>query len=227
MQLYSLDNNLNLPEPVSKALATLAAANFFDDGLLVGSWAMLFYQELFGIQYVLRTDDIDFALRPEVAREKGEADLEAALSGQGFDPVVDLLSGFQKFLSGTFEIEFLIHRKGGRDEIVTIGKYNVNAQPLPFLDLLFIGPIEVRCPDFRVRIPSPEALFLHKLIIAQRRKKESKREKDLEQGGTLAAHLNAGKLAEIVKNYRMSKETIRSVGKSCDTIGCRTDFLQS
>lgn len=225
MQSYTHDENVNLPQPVRNALTALAAANFFEDGLLVGSWAMLFYQKLFGIQYVLRTDDIDFAMKPEVAKEKATTDLEATLAGQGFDPVIDLLSGFQKFLSGTFEIEFLIHRRGGREEIVTVNKYNVNAQPLPFLDLLFIEPIEVKGQEFMVRIPSTETLFLHKLIIAQRRKKESKREKDLDQCAALAGHLDARKLDEIVRNYRMSKETIRCIKKSCATIGQNTDFL--
>jgi hypothetical protein len=226
MQTYSQDKNINLPQPVCDALAALNDADFFGDGLLVGSWAMLFYKELFGIEYVLRTDDIDFALRSDAAKEKAGADLEAALAEKGFDPVIDLLSGLQKFLAGTFEIEFLIHRRGGRDEIVTVSKYNINAQSLPFLDLLFIAPIEVRLADFRVCIPSPESLFLHKLIIAQRRKKESKRVKDLEQCATLASHLDAGKLAELVRHYRMSKETIRNIRKSCATLDFRTDFLQ-
>jgi hypothetical protein len=226
MQTYSLDKNINLPQPVCDALAALNDANFFSDGLLVGSWAMLFYKELFGIEYVLRTDDIDFALRSDAAKEKAGTDLEAALAEKGFDPVIDLLSGLQKFLAGTFEVEFLIHRRGGRDEIVTVSKYNINAQPLPFLDLLFFAPIEVRLADFKVCIPSPESLFLHKLIISQRRKKESKRAKDLEQCATLAPYMNREKLAKIVQDYRMSKETIRSIRKSCDAIVCRTDFLQ-
>ena len=225
MSTYSLDGNLNLPGPVREALTALTTAGFFDDGLLVGSWAMLFYRELFGVQYVLHTDDIDFALKTAVATKKDRVDLEVALAICGFDPVTDILSGLQKFLSGTFEIEFLIHRKGARDQIVTIGKYNVTAQPLPFLDLLFTEPLEVRASQFRVRIPSPEALFLHKLIIAQRRKKESKQEKDLEQCATLAPHLDQDKLAALASGYRMGKETVRNILKSCGHIDYPPNFL--
>jgi hypothetical protein len=76
-----------------------------------------------------------------------------------------------------------------------------------------------------VRLPSPEALFLHKLIIAQRRKKESKKEKDLEQCATLAPHLDAGRLAEIVQGYRRSKDTVRNIQKSCVAIDYPADFL--
>jgi hypothetical protein len=126
-----------------------------------------------------------------------------------------MLSRLQKFLAGTFEVEFLVHRKGGCEEIVTVSKYNVNAQSLPFLDLLFIEPIMVHHSDFKVRLPSPEALFLHKLIIAQRRKKESKRAKDLEQCATIAPHLDTVRLAEMAQNYKMGRETKRSILASC------------
>jgi len=223
---FQIDKKIDIPEHVRSIFITLDCAGFFNDGILVGSWTMLFYQEAFGIEYVLRTNDIDFALLPEVSKIKKGPDLEAAFSDQGFDPITDILSGLQKFLVGTFEVEFLVHRKGDREEIVMVSKYNVNAQPLPFLDLLFIEPIIVYHPDFKVRLPSPEALFLHKLIIAQRRKKESKKAKDLEQCATLAPHLDTNRLINIAKEYRMSRETMRNILASCETIDYQTDFLR-
>ncbi len=42
MQTYSLDKDINLPQQVYDALAALNDVNFFSDGLLVGSWALLF-----------------------------------------------------------------------------------------------------------------------------------------------------------------------------------------
>jgi len=109
MQQYSLKKGFNLPEPVFAALTALNDADFFSDGLLVGSWAMLFYQELFGIEYVLRTDDIDFALKSDAAKGKTGADLETALAEKGFDPVIDLLSGGPKgWLYGEIE-EFVLN----------------------------------------------------------------------------------------------------------------------
>ena len=225
MREFQVNKRINIPEQVRLIFTTLDSAGFFDDGILVGSWAMLFYQEAFGIEYVLRTNDIDFALLPDVAKKKKGPDLEAAFSEQGFDPITDILSGLQKFLAGTFEIEFLVHRKGGREEIVMVSKYNVNAQPLPFLDLLFIEPIIVHHPDFKVRLPSPEAMFLHKLIIAQRRKKESKKAKDLEQCATLAPHLVITRLADIAQNYKMGRETKRSILTSCEAIDYQPGFF--
>lgn len=203
----------------------LDKSGFFNDGLLVGSWTFPFYRELFGIEYYLRTDDVDFALGPEVLKKKGGADIEAGLIAEGISSVMDNLTGLQRFLSGTFGIEFLIHRKGGREGIVTVNKYNIHAQPLPFLDLLFMSPLEIKTSQYTVRIPSPEALFLHKLIIAQRRKKESKQFKDLEQCSVLAPHLDPDVLTELVHSYSMSKSTVQNIRKSCAAIDIPADFL--
>jgi hypothetical protein len=225
MKTHKISHSVNLPPEVEQVLAVLDQSGFFDDGLLVGSWVMPFYLELYGIEYYLRTDDMDFALGPEVLRKKRSTDIEAALSAEGVSPIMDSLTGLQKFLSGTFGLEFLIQRKGGRDEIVSVSRYNIHAQPLPFLDLLFLSPVGVETDRFTVKIPSPETLFLHKLIIAQRRKKESKKLKDLEQCSIMAAHLEPAIISELAKAYTMSRTTIQNIRKSCDSIGIPTDFL--
>ncbi len=225
MSQHRIDKEIPLPAQIKDVLGILDESGFFEDGLLVGSWVFPFYKEVFGIEYVLRTDDVDFALVPDVMKSSQRMDLEAAFMSKGYDVVMDNLSGLQKFLAGTFDIEFLIHRRGGREETVTISKYNVHAQPLPFLDLLFIAPMDIRLPEFRVRIPSPEALFLHKLIIAQRRKKDSKQDKDLEQCEILVPHMDSDKLTRILQDYRMSKATIQSIKRSCDVINIQADFL--
>ncbi len=225
MRTYKLDQPLNLPREVEQILVILDKSGFLKDGLLVGSWAFPYYRELFNIEYYLRTDDVDFALGPEVLKLKGSTDIEAALTAEGITSVMDNLTGLQRFLSGTFGIEFLIHRKGAREEIVTVNRYNIHAQPLPFLDLLFISPLEIKTPQYTVRIPSPEALFLHKLIIAQRRKKESKRIKDLEQCSVLAQHLDPDRLVELAHSYPMSKTTVKNIKRSCTAIDIPADFL--
>lgn len=211
---------------MEQALAVLGQAGFFDDGLLVGSWAMPFYRKLYGIECFLRTDDMDFALGSEVLKKPKGTNIEAALTAEGISSIMDKLAGLQKFLSGAFEIEFLIHRKGGREEIVSIGRYNIHAQPLPFIDLLFESPVAIQTAGHKIRIPSPESLFLHKLIIAQRRKKESKKLKDLEQCSILAPHLNSGNLKKLAGSYTMSRTTIQNIKRSYDAIGIPAGFLE-
>ena len=222
---YQYDESL-LPPQITSVLAILDQAGFFEDGLLVGSWAILFYQEVLGTKYVLRTGDIDFAVIPETLKHARKAtDLEAKLVAEGLEPIIDRSSGLQKFLMDLYEVEFLVHRRGGRDDIKLIKKYNINAQQLPFLDILFIEPLTIQLSTCTIRIPRPESLFFHKMIIAQRRKEATKREKDLEQCEILAPHLDIDALTSMAHGYKMGKPTIKQVKISCEAFGFSPDIL--
>ncbi len=83
-------------------------------------------------------------------------------------------------------------------------------------------PITVSIEDFTIRIPSPEALMLHKLIIAQRRTgrdKEFKKEKDLQQCLVLADVVRREETLQIATEYRLSKDVKKSIHESCEAIG--------
>jgi hypothetical protein len=58
----AIKNKTIFPKNVMEILRSLSLAHFFSQGLLVGSWVMLLYKEIFKIRYTLRTFDIDFAL---------------------------------------------------------------------------------------------------------------------------------------------------------------------
>jgi hypothetical protein len=93
------------------------------------------------------------------------------------------------------------------------------------MSMLFIDPITVYFGAFSIRIPCVEALFLHKLIIAQRRKTVSKAGKDLEQCASLIPTVDAVKLAVIADSQRFSKDTKAAILKSASQIGY-PPFLQ-
>ena len=222
--MSSIENSI--PAPTMNVLVILDRADFLEDGLLIGSWAMLFYQEMLGIRYFLRTGDIDFAVVPGILRSsKRTADLEAELVTEGLEPVIDRMTGLQKFLTDMYEVEFLVHRKGGKEDIKLIKKYNVNAQQMPFLDILFIDPIMIKLDSCMIRVPRPEALFFHKMIIAQRRSEESKKLKDLEQCSLLASRLDQEVLISMVHSYKMSKATINNLRTSCAEIDFPSEKL--
>ena len=107
MDIYKVDGDLGLPSEILELLYILNDADFFQDGLLIGSWAMLFYQELLGLKYVLRTGDIDFAFIPKVLKEAKTFDLEAEFKALGMELIIDRESGLQKFLTDLYEVEFL------------------------------------------------------------------------------------------------------------------------
>ena len=60
---FKSTKNPPFTEPVADLLRELSLAGFFEESVLIGSWAMLLYKEFFNVSYVLRTMDIDFAIQ--------------------------------------------------------------------------------------------------------------------------------------------------------------------
>lgn len=210
-------------QPVTNLLRELERIGFFSHGLLIGSWPMTIYASHFTLAYALATDDIDFAVENAVkVPAKRSETIPEILDRLGYTPIKDY-SGIETFLHGTFEVEFLTHRRGGEAApSVVIPPWKVSAQPLPFIDMLFIRPNTVTIEDFSIRIPSPEAFVVHKLIIAQRRTgkdKEAKKEKDLQQCSALVEIVQNEEIQRIVSEYRLSKDVRKAIQASCTVIG--------
>lgn len=148
-------------QPVTNLLREMERMGFFSHGLLIGSWPMVIYSEHFTLAYGFTTNDIDFAIDSAVKiPATGGETIPELMDRLGYTPVHDY-SGIETFIQGTFEIEFITHRRGGKaPPSVVIPPWKVSAQPLPFIDLLFIRPATVVIEDFSIRIPSPEALML-------------------------------------------------------------------
>ncbi len=214
----SLKNKNIFPAEVIKLLQAFYSVGFFDESLLIGSWVMSLYQEAFGIQYVLRTMDIDFAVKFALSDRNKEIDLEKVITDLGYIPVV-MQSGIRKFTRENFTVEFVAHRKGGRDvQIVPIRKWNITASPLPFVDLLLGFPFIADLGNFKVRAPLPEAFFVHKLITAQRRPGEGKKAKDLDQCSIIARQLDPDRLDTVVGSFKFSRKTQKALRASCEAI---------
>jgi hypothetical protein len=209
---------------VTNLLRELSLLGFFTHGLLIGSWPMVIYADHFTLIYGLHTNDIDFAIIGALRVPAPPETIPDVMERLGYSPIHDYDAGIETFLQGEFEVEFLTHRKGGgkADGAVVIQPWKVSAQPLPFIDLLFIRPVTVAIEDFSISIPSPEALMLHKLIIAQRRtgkERGAKKEKDLQQCSVLSEVAQAEEVQQILAGYRMSREVQRQVETSCTEAG--------
>jgi len=209
---------LHFPPPINKLLCMLSKVGFFDHSLLIGSWAMPLYQERYGIRYVLRTLDIDFAVHLVRPPPPMRADVEQQLVALNFVPFFDS-EGVQKFTAGGYEVEFIAPRPGGRSiRSLAVREWNLNALPLPHLDPLIKFSETIHVDEFIVRFPVPEAFFVQKLIVAPKRKSAEKRLKDLEQCTALTSVLDDHRLCQIVQSQRFSKETRRRIAQSCATI---------
>ena len=206
------------PQPVSDLLRALSVVGFFEESMLVGSWVMPLYAEFYNISYALRTMDIDFAVQL-THKEKSAADLTEIIVSQGFAPFFTQ-SGLQKFTREGFSVEFITHRPDNRDANPMLSRqWNITAVALPFINVLTAFPFACECSGFSIRAPIPEAFFLHKLIVAARRREETKQSKDLEQCSAIAPHLNAEQLEIVWRSLRLSRKTRASVHSSCNAIG--------
>jgi hypothetical protein len=77
-------HTVHFPPPIGGLLRTLSKVGFFDRSLLIGSWVMPLYQELYGVRHVLRTFDVDFAVHLVHQQKKMRADLERLINDLGF-----------------------------------------------------------------------------------------------------------------------------------------------
>lgn len=214
----SLKNKDIFPSEVTELLQAFYSVGFFDESLLIGSWVMPLYQEAFGIQYVLRTMDIDFAVKFALSDRDRKTDLEKVITDLGYIPVV-MRSGIRKFTHENFTVEFIAHRQGGRDDqIVPIRKWNITASPLPFVDILLDFSFIADLGNFKVRAPLPEAFFVHKLITAQRRLREGKKDKDIDQCSVIARHIDPEQLEAVVGSLKLSRKTQKALRASCEAI---------
>ena len=206
------------PSEIRELLRALDSAGFFEESMLIGSWVMPLYQEAFGINYTLRTLDIDFAVKFIHPDRDRKVDLEKLITDLGYLPVI-MQSGIRRFTRENFTIEFVIHRKGGRgDDAVSVRKWNITASPLPFVDLLISFPLIADFGDFKVMAPIPEAYFVHKMITSQRRRGESKKDKDLDKCAIIARQIDPDRLKAVVESLRLSKKTQKVIRASCEAI---------
>lgn len=211
-------NESLFPSEIRILLRTLSEAGFFERSLLVGSWVMPIYRELYGVSYTLRTLDVDFAVHVAHPRARLRADLERLITDAGFASFLGA-EGVQKFSAGGYEVEFIVHRRGGRaGSVRSLEEWKLNAMPLPFIDILLEHSETVVLGGSRMRFPIPEAFFVHKLIVAARRPIAAKRLKDLEQCAALVAALRDRELREVVDSLRLGKATKRGLVASSTAI---------
>jgi len=214
----SIKNKTIFQPEILDLLKVLFSVGFFDESQLIGSWVMPVYKEAFGIHYVLRTMDIDFAVKFALKDKEQKVDIEKIITELGYIPVV-MHSGIRSFTRENFTLEFFIHRKGSsNDQIFLIKKWNITAIPLPFMDILLNFPFTADFGSFKIKVPLPEAFFVHKMISAQRRINENKKDKDLEQCAIIAPDLEHSRLHTVLSSLKFSKKTQKALKISCDEI---------
>jgi hypothetical protein len=181
-----VDENSALFERVLNALN---AEGVLDELVLLGSWCLAVYSENYGGSPeipLLRTLDVDF-LVPNPIRTKKKADIPELLKELGFDVVYSVVSGYSKFVHPELEIEFLTPEVGrGRSTPYKVTALKITAQGLRYVGLADQYAVEMHYRGIKVRVPHPAAFVLLKLLTSEKRKKLTKKERDVSTAVQLA-----------------------------------------
>ena len=187
-----------------KVLGKFEKEGILGETILVGSWCMHFYKELFkGPDYhpTIRTRDIDF-LVPLPVRRKKKTDIAVLLERDGFVATFNQ-EGYMRLEHPELIIEFLVPERGkGSDKPYPLPAFGVNAQSLRFLDYLANNSMYIISGGLKVRIPEPASFGLHKLIVSSRRKTEEKRLKEKQEAmQVLKAMIAEGMQDAIIRKF--------------------------
>ena len=192
----------NLPRPppaVGEVVAALATAGVFRlRGVLVGTIAYQAYAAMLGIRLpaaMVQTEDVDVAQFADVSAAIGEATRPMAeilrQVDASFQPVpgIDPQRAVRYVAASGLRVEFLTPNRGREtEEPQKLPALGTDAQPLRFLDFLIREPeqaVLLHGAGILVTVPAPQRYALHKLIIARRRRNDSKRDKDRMQAQAL------------------------------------------
>ena len=195
----------------SEVLRRLKREGILDNAILVGSWCTLLYQDYFkgeGLLPPLRTRDMDLLFPIPLKLDKS-TDMHDLLKDLGF--VLDFKGdhGCIIFQHPDLILEFLVPARGRpTNKPVVIDQLGINAQPLRFMDALAKDPIQLTFEGVVVTLPHPINYALHKLLVAGRRKRKDKAEKDRIQAVALLKALNdAGEIAAVRTVYEDMPQT--------------------
>lgn len=201
----------------------MSRADILDNVLLIGSWCSYFYKQYFSnVEYnpIIKTRDIDFLVNTRLKFSKS-VDLEELLKPLGFE-IEFFGNGYMKLESEELVVEFLVPEIGrSSDKPLSLPALKVNAQPLRHLDMLWRNPIRIAISGISVRLPHPVDYLLQKLVIAGRRKKSDKSEKDRQSAfAVLDAVVENDELPEFHKAIKyLSKKEFKTVISELEQAG--------
>jgi len=171
-------------------------------GVLVGTHAFTVLGNLLGVRWThhaIKTQDIDIASASglQIAVPDLQADVPKTLESleMGFLPVPSLdpkhPSTSFKVRGAALRVDLLTPARGPAEHApIVIGRFNVAAQPLLFLDYLiahYESASLINGGGVLVHVPNPARFAFHKLIVSQSRgvAAHSKAGKDLEQAAQI------------------------------------------
>ncbi|WP_299842356.1 GSU2403 family nucleotidyltransferase fold protein [uncultured Paracoccus sp.] len=217
VRLLRAEGFLGLDPTTGSLMAALAGSGVFRlGGTVIGTHAFRLYEGELNLRYDLsqtaQTDDIDIASfeRLSLALEDAASPpVQEVLGDFAFAPVPSLQPGKTwrwKQTTGNTLIEFLTPAFDAEEGLRPLPALGVEAQALHHLNYLIAEPIAAALPyrnGVLVQIPRPERFAIHKLIVADRRRKDDrlKAEKDRMQAAFLIDALALDRPEDLAEAY--------------------------
>ena len=193
---------------LNEILHVLDKANLLSNVILIGSWSLLFYKEIFlNFEPLIRTTDLDFYV-PNTKSIKTNGNIIVSLKDLNYDLVRDVLTNKSRFISPDgFELEFLTKLTRDNFHCIKIGDTGIYAESLPYVDIFTGNYIEVIFDGIKVKVASPASYVLQKLLINTERKEKA--EKDINSIKEVLVFIKASQ-----KSVSELKELYESIPKS-------------
>ncbi|MEP3296286.1 MAG: GSU2403 family nucleotidyltransferase fold protein, partial [Pseudoruegeria sp.] len=190
-------------------------------GTVIGTHAFRLYEGVLGVRYrfddMAQTGDLDIASFEQLSlalQDVVSPPLQEVLTGFSFAPVPDL-KGTKcwrwRQTRNDLLVEFLTPSFQEEEGVRPLAALGVDAQALHHLNYLISEPIRevvLYRSGVLVQVPRPERFAIHKLIVADRRRKQDrlKAEKDRRQAGFLIGVLAEDRPYELLEAYREAQE---------------------
>jgi predicted nucleotidyltransferase len=166
-------------EILIEILSVLNKENLLDKVIIIGSWAVYFYQFIYqDFEVNVRTTDIDFYV-PSPTNFKEKSGLIKAFQNINYDIRTDTLTKKVVFFSpDEFELEFITGLTRQNFPTVRLGNTSIYAESLPHLNLFNHYQLKYEFEGMQVTLASPPTYLIQKLLIIHKRK--NKTTKDVE-----------------------------------------------
>ena len=170
---------VNYENEMNDVLKALNDANVLENTIIVGSWSMYFYKEIFE-NFVPQIATTDFDLFLPNPSKIINSNINKLLIDLDYYRSDDFLTGKTRFYSKKgFEIEFLTLPKRNSTDVVKIKNANIGAEALPKMLPIKWNYITIKYHNLNINIPSPASYCLQKLLINKDRK-EAKQKRDID-----------------------------------------------
>jgi len=150
-------------------LRSLQAHDVLRHFVLVGSWCLTIYRQLYQENATIpatRTMDADI-LVPRRLPPGVNLDIHQLMESNGFITETDYPNGFHRFIHPDLNFEFLTNAGATSDTSVhRFQQLGITVQELRYMNIPLQYPMTVPIEDIEITVPEPEAFALHKIIVS-------------------------------------------------------------